>query len=55
MVEMSLGLASIPLSKLLEKMELDPLTVSDEPGYWSRIAAQTNIPKPIRDAMAALD
>ena len=37
------------------KMELDPLTVSDEPGYWSRLAAQKNIPKPIRDAMAALD
>jgi hypothetical protein len=54
-VEMSLGLASVPLSKLLEKMELDALTVSDEPGYWSRLAAQKNIPKPIRDAMAALD
>ena len=52
---MSVGLASVPLSKLLDKMELDPLTVSDEPGYWSRLAAQKNIPKSIRDAMAALD
>ena len=35
-------------------MSLDPLTVSDEPGYWARIGAQTTIPKPIRDALAAL-
>jgi 5-methylthioadenosine/S-adenosylhomocysteine deaminase len=54
-VEMSLALASKPLSTLLEPMTLDPLTVSDEPGYWARLATQTNIPKPIRDAIATLD
>ena len=52
---MPLALASKPLSKLLEPMTLDPLTVADEPGYWARLAAQTNIPKPIRDALATLD
>jgi 5-methylthioadenosine/S-adenosylhomocysteine deaminase len=54
-VEMSLALASKPLSTLLEPMTLDPLTVSDEPGYWARLAAQTTIPQPIRDAIATLD
>lgn len=54
-VEIPLALASIPLSRLLEKMTLDPLTVSDEPGYWARIVAQTNIPEPIRNAIATLD
>jgi len=54
-VEIPLALAATPLSKLLEKMTLDPLTVSDEPGYWARLVAQTNIPKPIRDAIAKLD
>ena len=54
-VEMSLALASKPLSTLLEPMTLDPLTVADEPGYWARLATLTNIPKPIRDAIATLD
>lgn len=54
-VEIRLALAAIPLSKLLEKMTLDPLTVSDEPGYWARLVAQTNIPQPIRAAIATLD
>jgi 5-methylthioadenosine/S-adenosylhomocysteine deaminase len=54
-VEMSVALASKPLSTLLEPMTLDPLTVADEPGYWARLAALTNIPEPIRDAMAKLN
>lgn len=54
-VELPLALAAKPLSTLLEPMTLDPLTVSDEPGYWARLAAQSNIPKPIRDAIATLD
>ena len=53
--ELPLALASKPLSTLLEPMTLDPLTVADDPGYWARLAAQTNIPKPIRDAIATLD
>jgi hypothetical protein len=53
--EVPLALVAVPLSTLLGEMTLDPLTVSDEPGYWARLAAQTNIPRPIRDAIAALD
>ncbi len=53
-VEMPLAAASKPLSTLLVPMSLDPLTVSDEPGYWARLGAQATIPKPIRDALAAL-
>ena len=49
------GAAAIPLSKLLEPMTLDPLSVADEPGYWARLAAQPTIPEPIRAALAALD
>ena len=30
------ALAAVPLSKLLEPMTLDPLTVADEPGYWAQ-------------------
>ena len=49
------GAAAIPLSKLLEPMTLDPLSVADEPGYWARLASQPTIPEPIRAALAALD
>jgi hypothetical protein len=49
------GAAAIPLSKLLEPMALDPLSVADEPGYWARLASQPTIPEPIRTALAALD
>ena len=55
MVETPLALAAKPLSQVLVAMTLDPLTVADDPGYWSRLAAQSNIPQPIRDALATLD
>jgi hypothetical protein len=51
---MPLAAAAKPLSKLLVPMTLDPLTVSDDAGYWARIGAQTTIPQPIRSALAAL-
>ena len=35
-VEMPLAAAAKPLSKLLVPMTLDPLTVSDDAGYWAR-------------------
>ena len=39
------GAAAVPLSKLLEPMTLDPLSVSDEPGYWARLASQPTDPR----------
>ena len=46
--------ASAPLSQVLQPMELDPLTVVDDPQYMTRIATQPNLPQWLRDGLAAL-
>jgi len=43
-----------PLSEILEAVELDPLTVADDPSYLARIASQPNVPQPVRDNLASL-
>ncbi|CAD5371047.1 Amidohydrolase [Rubrivivax sp. A210] len=45
---------SVPLSSLLRPVELDPLTVADDPNYLSQIAAQPNVPEAVRNGLAAL-
>ncbi len=46
--------ASIPLSQLLEPIRLDPLTVADDDDFLAQIAAQPNVPTPIREQLAQL-
>ncbi len=46
--------SSTPLSSLLTSIELDPLTVADDPDFLRRIAAEPNVPAAIRDGLALL-
>jgi 5-methylthioadenosine/S-adenosylhomocysteine deaminase len=46
--------SSKPLSALLTSMELDPLTVADDPAFMRRIADEPNVPLAIRDGLALL-
>jgi hypothetical protein len=42
------------LSTVLGPIELDPLTVADDPNFLKRIAAEPNLPDVIRKGLAAL-
>jgi len=46
--------SSKPLSELLQPIELDPLTVADDPEFLHRIATEPNVPEAIRDGLALL-
>lgn len=46
--------ASMPLSALLKPIELDPLTVADDPDFLKRIAAQPNVPDAVRKGLSTL-
>lgn len=46
--------ASVPLSALLQPIELDPLTVADDPDFLAAIAMQPNLPVAVRDGLAKL-
>jgi cytosine/adenosine deaminase-related metal-dependent hydrolase len=46
--------AAAPLSTVLAPIELDPLTVADDPNFLPRIAAQPNVPEAIRTGLAAM-
>jgi len=43
-----------PLSALLGSIDLDPLTVADDPAFLVRIAGEMNVPPAIRDGLASL-
>jgi hypothetical protein len=45
---------SPPLSSILGPIELDPLTVADDPDYLRRIASEPNVPAAIREGLAQL-
>ena len=46
--------SSVPLSALLTAIELDPLTVADDPEFLRRIANEPNVPSAIREGLALL-
>lgn len=46
--------ATAPLSVILQPIDLDPLTVADDPDFLSNIANQPNVPEPIRTGLASL-
>ena len=50
----SLRAGAAPLSEILQPIELDPLTVADDPSFLSDIAAQPNLPEAIRSGLAEL-
>jgi 5-methylthioadenosine/S-adenosylhomocysteine deaminase len=45
---------SVPLSEILEPIRLDPLTVADDDDFLAQIAAQPNVPAPIKEELARL-
>jgi cytosine/adenosine deaminase-related metal-dependent hydrolase len=47
-------LASVPLSQLLEPIELDPLTIADDGRFFARLARQPNLPDYIRTELPPL-
>lgn len=50
----ALGARAQPLSRVLEPIELDPLTVADDPRFLERIEAQPNLPPEIREGLRSL-
>ena len=46
--------AAAPLSKILEPIALDPLTVADDPDFLLKIADEPNVPDPVRTGLAQL-
>ena len=45
---------SAPLSASLGPIDLDPLTVADDPNYLARIASEPNVPASIREGLRGL-
>ena len=45
---------SLPLSQLLQAVELDPLTVADDAHFLKRISNQPNLPTAVREGLAGL-
>ena len=50
----ALAAPALPLSKILEPIALDPLTVVDDSHFLARIENQPNIPAPIRSGLMQL-
>ena len=46
--------AAAPLSKILQPIALDPLTVADDPDFLLKIANEPNVPDPVRTGLAKL-
>jgi cytosine/adenosine deaminase-related metal-dependent hydrolase len=46
--------AAAPLSTILEPIELDPLTVADDPNFLEEIKNQQNVPEAVRTGLAKL-
>jgi 5-methylthioadenosine/S-adenosylhomocysteine deaminase len=46
--------SGVPLSEVLKPMKLDPLTVADDEDFLAQIAAQPNVPNPIKQELAQL-
>jgi cytosine/adenosine deaminase-related metal-dependent hydrolase len=44
--------AAAPLSEILGPIDLDPLTVVEDPDYLTQLAAQPNVPPAIRDKLS---
>jgi 5-methylthioadenosine/S-adenosylhomocysteine deaminase len=50
----SASAAAAPLSKILQPLTLDPLTVADDPDFLRKIADEPNVPDPVRAGLAQL-
>ncbi|MDM0116323.1 amidohydrolase family protein [Variovorax sp. J22R133] len=50
----TVGLAAPKLSSILVPLELDPLTVADDPNFLEHIAAEPNVPEAVRKGLASL-
>lgn len=47
--------AAEPLSQILGPLELDPLTVADDPDFLDRLSAQPNLPDAVKQGLSVLD
>jgi cytosine/adenosine deaminase-related metal-dependent hydrolase len=45
---------TVPLSQILEPLDLDPLTVADDPDFLARLAAARNLPETIKAGLKSL-
>ena len=45
------AVAAKPLSQILEPLELDPLTVADDPDFLLALATQRNLPQFVKDGL----
>ncbi len=50
----ALPTATKPLSQILQPLELDPLTVADDPDFLAALATQRNLPQFVKDSLPAL-
>mgnify|MGYP003380834344 FL=1 len=50
----SLRAASAPLSQILKPIDLDPLTVADDPHFLDRIEKQPNVPDKVRNVLSGV-
>jgi cytosine/adenosine deaminase-related metal-dependent hydrolase len=50
----AVAMGAPPLSSVLGPMELDPLTVADDPNFLRRITAEPNVPRAIREGLSQL-
>jgi cytosine/adenosine deaminase-related metal-dependent hydrolase len=48
-------MAAEPLSQILGSLELDPLTIVDDPHYFARLAPQFNLPQYVKEGLAKLN
>ena len=46
--------ATKPLSQILQPLELDPLSVVDDPDFLAALATQRNLPQFVKDSLPAL-
>jgi 5-methylthioadenosine/S-adenosylhomocysteine deaminase len=51
MVPVDLAAAAVPLSQLVERMELDPATVPDDDAFLALIERERNLPQFIKDGL----
>ena len=52
--EMKIPLASTPISEIVEPIELDPLTVSDDKNFFNNLKNQINLPQYIKTGLKDL-
>lgn len=53
-LEAELGLASLPLAEFAQPMELEPITVADDAGFFRKLVAARNLPEFVKKGLPPL-